>query len=42
METELGTTDIDSKLRRKKNGKPDFKKELRILRRELKRLGLRK
>ena len=44
METseELGTTDIDSKMSRKKDNTPDFKEELRILRRELKKLGLKK
>ena len=43
METseELGTTEISSKMRRKKDNTPDFKKELETLRRELKKLGLR-
>ena len=44
METseELGTTDIDSKMSRKKDNTPDFKKELKRIRKELKSLGLRK
>jgi len=39
---ELGTTDIKPKMRRKKDGTPDFKKELAILKKELKKLGLKK
>ena len=44
METneKLGTTDIDSKMSRKKDNTPDFKKELKRIRKELKSLGLRK
>jgi len=44
METneKLGTTDIDSKMWRKKDNTPDFKKELKRIRKELKALGLRK
>jgi len=42
MKDELGTTDITSKLSRKKSGKPDFKKELKRIKKELKALGLRK
>lgn len=42
MKDKLGTTDIDSKMQKKKGGKPDFEKEKQILKRELKLLGLRK
>ena len=38
----LGTTNIKSKMCKKKDGKPDFKKELTILKKELEKLGLRK
>ena len=38
----VGTTDIDSKMSRYKDCKPDFKKEKNIIRKELKELGLRK
>lgn len=38
---ELGTTDIKSKMCKKKDGEPNFEEELAILRKELKNLGLR-
>ena len=40
--TELGTTDMKSKMSRDKEGKPDFRKERNIVRKELKKLRLRK
>ena len=39
--TKLGTTDMDSKVKRKKDGKPDFEKELQEIEAELKALGLK-
>jgi len=38
----LGTTDIESKMSRKKSGEPDFKKEANVVRKELRKLGLKK
>ena len=38
----LGTTDIDSKMSRDKNNTPNFKKEASVVKKELKKLGLRK
>jgi hypothetical protein len=38
----LGTTDIEAKMSRKKDGEPDFKKEQNAIRKELRELGLRK
>lgn len=38
----VGTTDISSKMSRNKDDEPDFKKEANIIRKELKKLGLRK
>ena len=38
----LGTTDIDSKMSRNKDEKPDFEKEANIVKKELRKLGLRK
>ena len=39
MKDELGTTDIDSKMSRKKDNTPDFKKELKRIRKELNHWG---
>jgi len=38
----LGTTDIEEKMSRDKNNLPDFKKEASIIRKEIRKLGLRK
>jgi len=38
----LGTTDIEAKISRKKNGEPDFKKEANVVKKELRKLGLKK
>ena len=38
----LGTTDMDEKMSRDKDNKPDFKKESNIVKKELRKLGLRK
>ena len=38
----LGTTDISQKASRDRSGKIDFKKEKNIVRRELKKLGLKR
>ena len=38
----LGTTDINSKMSRDKDDEPDFKKEISVIRKELRKLGLRK
>ena len=38
----LGTTDMGSKVKRKKDGKPDFDAELKELEAELRALGLKK
>ena len=37
----LGTTDIDEKMSRDVDDKPDFKKEANIVKKELRKLGLR-
>jgi len=39
---DVGTTDISSKMSRNKDNKPDFKKEASVVRKELRKLGLRK
>lgn len=39
---EIGTTDISSRMSRYKDGEPDFKKERNAIRKELRKLGLRK
>lgn len=38
----LGTTDISSKMSRDKDGEPDFKREKNAVRKEMRKLGLRK
>lgn len=38
----LGTTDIDSKMSRDKDNKPDFKKEASVVKKEIRKLRLRK
>jgi hypothetical protein len=38
----LGTTDIEAKMSRDKDKKPDFKKEANILKKEMRKLRLRK
>lgn len=40
--SELGTTNMKSKMSRGKDGEPNFKKEQNSVKRELRRLGLRK
>jgi len=42
LQKTLGTTDIDSKMSRDKNEQPDFKKEANVVKKELRKLGLRK
>ena len=42
LKKDTGTTDISSKMSRDKDGKPDFKKERNIVKKELKKLGLHK
>jgi len=39
---ELGTTNISSEMSKGDNDEPNFKKEASIIRKELKKLGLRK
>jgi len=42
VETTLGTTDFNSHLKRHHDGTPDFKEEAKIIKREMKKLGLRR
>ena len=42
LKEDVGTTDISSKMSRDKNGKPDFKKEKNVVKKELRKLGLHK
>ncbi len=39
---DIGTTDIGSRMSRNRDGEPDFKKEANIVKRELRKLGLKK